>query len=100
MSMLSPTHVKRSFSTMVGGGVRGKGAGIARGTMTLVGSTMKGSRPGMQGYREVGGMTTGTIAGEDSHGITSEYPTRNLNGTGAAGKRTIIGRSSKPGVSK
>jgi hypothetical protein len=54
----------------------------------------------MEGYRQGGGMTTGIIVGEDINGTTSGYLTNNFNGTGAAGKRTIIGRSNKPGVSK
>jgi hypothetical protein len=89
-----------SFSTMVGGGVRGKGAGIAHGTITKVGSTIKGSHPFIQGYRQVGGMTTGIVVGEDINGTTGESLTNNFNETGAAGKRTGIGRSNKLGVSK
>jgi len=54
----------------------------------------------MEGYRQVGGMTTGIIVGEDINGTTSEYLTNNFNGTGATGKRTGIGRSNKLGVSK
>ena len=98
--MLSLTQMWTSFSTMVGGGVPGKGAGIAHGTMTQVGSTIKGSHPFMQGYRQVGGMTTGIIVGEDINGTTSEYLTNKFNGTGATGKRATIGRSNKLGVSK
>jgi hypothetical protein len=45
-------------------------------------------------------MTTGTIVGEGISGTTSEYPTSKFNGTGGAGKRTGIGRSSKPGASR
>jgi hypothetical protein len=45
-------------------------------------------------------MTTGIIVGEDNNGTTSEYLTNNFNGTGAPGKRAIIGRSNKLGVSK
>jgi hypothetical protein len=88
------------FSTMVGGGARGKGTGIARGTMTQVGFTIKGSHPFMLAYRPLGGMTTGIIVGEDINGTTSEYLSNNFNGTGATGNRASIGRSSKLGVSK
>ena len=56
---------------MDGGGVHGKGAGIAHGTMTRVGATIEGSHPFMEGSRQVGGMTTGNIVGEDVHGTTS-----------------------------
>jgi hypothetical protein len=45
-------------------------------------------------------MTTGIIVGVDISGTTSEYLTNNFNRTGAPGKRPIIGRSNKPGVSK
>ena len=85
---------------MAGGGGRGKGGGIARATMIPVGPTTKGSHPFIREYREVGGMTTGIIAGEDNHGTTSGYRTDNLIRTGAPGKRAIIGKSNKPGVSK
>jgi hypothetical protein len=54
----------------------------------------------MEGYRGVGGMTTGIIVGKDIHGTTSEYLTNNFNGTGATGKRAGIGRNKIPGVSK
>jgi hypothetical protein len=54
----------------------------------------------MEGYRQVGGVTTGIIVGEDSNGTTSGSLTSNFNGTGAPGKRATIGRSNKPGVSK
>jgi hypothetical protein len=54
----------------------------------------------MQGYPQVGGMTTGIIVGEGINGTTNEYLTNNFNGTGAAGKRAGIGRSNKLGVSK
>ena len=89
-----------SFSTMVGGGVRGKGAGIAHGTMTQVGPTIKGSHLFMEGYRQGGGMTTGIIGGKDIHGTTSEYLTNKFNETGATGNRTGIGRNKILGVSK
>jgi hypothetical protein len=85
---------------MVGGGVRGKGAGIAHGPITQVGSAIKGSHPFIQEYLQAGGMTTGTIVGEDVNGTTSEYLTNNFNKTGGVGKRTGTGRSNKPGVSR
>jgi hypothetical protein len=43
-------------------------------------------------------MTTGIIVGAVINGTTSEYLTRNFNGTGAPGKRTDVGRRNKPGV--
>jgi hypothetical protein len=85
---------------MVGGGVRGKGAGIAHGTIIQVGSTIEGPHLFMQGYLQAGGMTTGIVVGEGINGTTSEYLTNNFNGTGGAGKKTDIGRSDKLGVFK
>ena len=85
---------------MAGGGVHGKGAGIAHGNIAQVGSTIKAFHLFMQGYPQVGGMTTGSIIGEGIHGTTSEYLTNNFKRTGATGKRADIGRSSKLGVSK
>jgi hypothetical protein len=85
---------------MVGGGVRGKDVGIVHGTTIQVGPTIKESPLFMQGYPQAGGMTTGTIAGEDISGTTKEYLTNKFNRIGKAGKRTGIGRSNKRGVSK
>jgi len=85
---------------MVGGGVRGKDAGIAHGTMTQVGSIIKALRRSIDRYPQVGGMTTGVIGGEGIRGITNEYLTNKFNGTGASGKREGIGKSKTLGVSK
>jgi hypothetical protein len=85
---------------MVGGGVRGEGVGIAHGTIVQVGSIIKAFHLFMQGYPQVGGMTTGIIVGEGINGTTNEYLTNNFNRTGAAGERAGIGRSNKLGVSK
>jgi hypothetical protein len=85
---------------MVGGGVRGKGDGTARGAIVQVGATIKTFHLFIEGYHQVGGMTIGSIVGEGSNGTISEYPTNNFNGTGATGKRTDIGRSKVLGVSK
>ena len=85
---------------MVGGGVRGKGDGIDRGTIIQVGATIDTCPLFIEGYHQVGGMTTGSIVGEGIHGTTNGYPTNKFNGTGRAGKRAGTGRSNKPGVSK
>jgi len=98
--MSSLTQKWTFFSTTVGGGGHGKGAGIARGTMIQAGPTIKGSHPFIEEYRQVGGMTTGIITGEGIHGTTSGYLTNNFSETGVIGKETGIGKSSKPGVSK
>jgi hypothetical protein len=85
---------------MVGGGVRGKGDGIARVTIVQVGATIETFHLFIEGYPQDGGMTTGIIVGEDINGTTSEYLTNNFNGTGATGKRAGIGRSKILGVSR
>jgi hypothetical protein len=85
---------------MVGGGVRGEGAGIALNTIAQVGSIIKAFHLFMWGYLQVGGMTTGIVNGVGSSGITNKYLTNNFKGTGAVGKRADIGRSNKLGVSK
>src|SRR4030067_1396584 len=100
MSMQSLTWMWTSFSTMVGGGVRGKGAGIARGTIVQVGVTIETFHLFIEGYHQVGGMTIGSIVGEGINGTTSEYLTNNFNGTGATGERASIGRGKILGVSK
>jgi len=85
---------------VVGGGVHGKGDGIARGTIIQVGATIETFHLFMQGYPQVGGMTIGIIVGEGSSGTTNEYLISKFNKTGVAGKRVSIGRSNKLGVSK
>jgi hypothetical protein len=85
---------------MAGGGVRGKDVGIAHGTTIQAGPTINAFPLFMQGYPQAGGMTTGIIVGVDISGTTNEYLTNKFNGTGGAGKRTGIGRSNKPGVSR
>jgi hypothetical protein len=89
-----------SISTVVGGGVCGKGDGTARGTIVQVGATMETFHLFIKGYHQVGGMTIGNIVGEGINGTTSEYHTNKSNRTGATGKRADIGRSKTHGVSK
>ena len=89
-----------SFSTMVGGGVRGKGDGIARRTIVQVGATIETFHLFIEGYHQVGGMTTGNIVGEDVLGTTNEYLTNNFDRTGLAGKKTGIGKNQELGVFK
>ena len=88
------------FSTVVGGGVRGKGDGTARIIMIQVGATIEGVHLFTEVYPQVGGMTTGKIVGKDINGINKEYPTSKSNRTGGAGKRINIGRSKIVGVSR
>lgn len=98
--MPSPTWMWTSFSMAVGGGVRGKGDGIARVSMIQVGGTMEEFPLFIKGYHQVGGMTIGNVAGKDVNGTTNKCPTNKSNGTGAIGKRTDIGKSKTLGVSK
>ena len=88
------------FSTVAGGGVRGKGGGTDRGTMIQVGATIEGVHLFTEVYPQVGGMTTGKIVGKGINGTTKQYPTSKSNRTGRAGKRINIGRSRIVGVSK
>jgi hypothetical protein len=89
-----------SFSTAVGGGVRGKGDGIARGTMIQVGATIEEFHLFTGRYHRGGGMTIGSVVGKGINGTTNEYPMIKFNKTGATGERTGIGRSKIPGVSR
>ena len=77
-----------------------KEVGIAHGTTTRVGPTIKAFHLFMQGYPQAGGMTTGIIVGGGINGTTNEYLTNKFRGTGRSGKRTGIGRSNKLGASK
>lgn len=44
-------------------------------------------------YPQVGGITTGRIAGTVMNGINKECPTNKFNATGGHGKKISIGRS-------
>ena len=88
------------FSTVVGGGVRGKGSGTDRGTIIQVGATIEGVHLFTEVYPQVGGMTTGKIVGKGINGTTKQYPTMKFNATGGHGKGTSIGRDKTVGVSK
>jgi hypothetical protein len=82
-----------SSSPVVGGGVHGKGDGIARGTTVLVGAPIETSPLFIEASRPVGGMTIGSIVGKGIPGTPNECPTNKSKGTGATGKRPNIGRS-------
>jgi hypothetical protein len=98
--MLSLTPRRKFSSTMAGGGVFGTGVGIAPGITTLVGFTIKGSHPFIREYRPLGGTTTETTVGLVINGTTSGFRINKSSVTGATGKKTGIGRSSRPGASK
>ena len=100
MSTPSLTWTRTSSSTTVGGGVRGKDAGIARGTIIQVGATIETSHLFMHGYPQAGGITIGSIIGKGINGTINEYLTNKFNGTGGAGKMMGTGRSKNLGVSK
>jgi hypothetical protein len=82
------------------GGVRGKDAGIAHGTIARVGFTIVELHLFMHGYPQVGGLITGRVVGEGIDGTTNEYLISSFSITGEAGKRTGIGKGKTPGVSK
>jgi len=88
------------FSTMAGGGVHGKGAGIARGTITPVWFTIGAFQPSIQEFPRVGGMTTGITAGRVINGTISEYLKNSFKIIGEAGKEINIGKSRTTGVSR
>jgi hypothetical protein len=98
--MVSLTQMSISFSTMAGGGVRGKDDGTARGTTIQVGVTFKASHLFTDRFHQVGGMTIGSVIGKDINGTTNGYPTNKSKRTGAPGKRANTGRSKIVGVSK
>ena len=89
-----------SFSTVVGGGVHGKVVGIAHGTIAQVGLTIEAFHLFIHEYPQVGGMITGIVVGKGIPGTSNQYLTINFSNTGAAGKRTGIGKSNKHGVSR
>jgi hypothetical protein len=88
------------FSTVVGGGVLGKGDGTARITTIQVGATIEDVHLFIEVYPQVGEMTTGKIVGEGMNGINKECPTNKFNRTGGTGKGISIGRKKITGVSK
>lgn len=82
------------------GGVRGKAAGIVRGTITRVGATIKEPRAFIRMYHQAGEIITGIVVGTDSNGIISEYLSNSCSRIGEPGKRTSIGNGIIPGVFK
>lgn len=81
-----------SSSTRVGGGVRGKGDGIARGSIIQAGANIKELHLFIEVYPQAGGTTTEMVVGKDSNGTTNEYPTNKFKRIIVTGKRTNIGR--------
>jgi len=64
---------------MVGGGVRGKDAGIAHGTIAQVGDTIMGFHLFMEEYLQDGEVNIESIVGMGRNGIINEYLTQNFN---------------------
>ena len=89
-----------SSSTVVGGGVRGKGVGIALGIIIQVGVTINTLHLFIVKCLHIGGMTIGGINGKGINGTTNEYLTIKFNGTGTNGNMTNIGRSKTLGASE
>jgi hypothetical protein len=54
----------------------------------------------IEGSRQVGGTTTGSIVGKGINGTTNKYPTNKSRRTGGTGKRAGIGRNKIPGESR
>jgi hypothetical protein len=70
--MPSRTQTWASSFTTVGGGVCGKGDGIARGITVQVGAIIETFHLFIEGYHQVGEMTIGSIVGKGIHGTTNE----------------------------
>ena len=85
---------------MVGGGVHGKGVGIAHVTMTEVGLIIIKFRAFISMYTQNGEGTTETVIGMDTGGTTNGSLTNSFKKTGRAGKIIDIGRGKEPGVSR
>jgi len=63
---------------MAGGGVRGKGGGIAHGTIAQAGHTIMLFHLSMEGCLRDGETITGRTAGRAGNGVTKEYRIRNF----------------------
>lgn len=83
---------------MAGGGVRGREAGTGHAIMIQAGTSTGMYHLFMRKYPPAGEMSTGTAAGEGINGPLSGYPINRYSGIGIDGKRTDIGRRSRPGV--
>jgi len=77
--MLHLTWPWTSSSSVVGGGVHGKGAGIAHGITAQVGAIIMVFHLFMGGYLVDGEMNIGSIVGMVEIGIMNEYLTQNFN---------------------
>jgi hypothetical protein len=91
---------KRNYSfSAAGGGVPGKGAGIAHITMTEVGLITSVFLFFIETFLGVGETIIGVICGEDIVGTISGYLITNCNTIGKVGKETSIGKNKTTGVS-
>jgi len=85
---------------MVGGGVHGKGVGIARIIMTGVGAIITVSQVFTMMLTRGGEDTTETIIGTDTAGTMNGFLTNDFTKTGRAGKKMHIGKGRGPGASR
>jgi len=100
MFTFSLTYERTFFSTMAGGGVRGKGDGIVRSTIIPVGFTIRTFPLSIQESLQTGGTTTGIAAGIVINGTINEYLKNSFKIIGEAGKGISTGKSRTPGVSR
>jgi len=91
---------KRSFSSMAGGGVHGKVAGIVRGIIMQVGTIISMCPRSTATYRETGGIITGKIDGGAMPGKWNDYHPIMSKTTGGTGNTTGIGSGRDIGVLK
>jgi len=83
---------------MVGGGVYGKGVGIAHTIMTGAGATIAMSQVFTLMWTQAGEDTTETIIGTGMGGTMNGFLTDNSNRTGRVGIMISTGKSKGPGA--
>jgi hypothetical protein len=91
--------MKTFFSTVAGGGARGRGDGIVPMIIVQVGATIRMSPLFTGMCQRVGGMTIAGIVGKGVNGNTVPSPMNRLKRIGIGGKRTGTGRKKITGVS-
>jgi len=85
---------------MAGGGVRGKGAGIARVIITGAGAITTMCRVFILMWTPVGEDITETVTGTGIGGTMNGFLTNDFDRTGRTGKIIAIGKGREVGVSR
>jgi len=84
---------RTSFFMAGGGGARGRIAGIVRAITTEIGHTIKALRHFTGNFHPPGAATIISSAGKDINGSSAAFLNMKLSETGAAGKKTGIGKN-------